>query len=195
MNPGYELRITEGKGEGVVACRDFQRGQLVMKGKIEKELETSTSHSSQIGRNRHVLHAGLISTVNHSCNPNCGIRVNETGAHDFLAFRDIRAGEELTFDYAMRNYSVDHFPLRCMCGAPQCRGEITGWKSLPEEVRKAYEGFVSPYLLEMTRESRQTDKSEIYPLPMENRGVESSNSELEAAAPGSVQSETEAVIG
>jgi hypothetical protein len=30
---------------------------------------------------------------------------------------------------------------------------------------------------------------------MENRGVESSNSELEAAAPGSVQSETEAVIG
>ncbi len=149
MNPGYELRITEGKGEGVVACRDFQRGQLVMKGKIEKELETSTSHSSQIGRNRHVLHAGLISTVNHSCNPNCGIRVNETGAHDFLAFRDILAGEELTFDYAMRNYSVDHFPLRCMCGAPRCRGEITGWKSLPEEARKAYEGFVSPYLLEM----------------------------------------------
>jgi len=44
MNPGYEVRITEGKGEGVVACRDFQRGQLVMKGKIEKELETSTSH-------------------------------------------------------------------------------------------------------------------------------------------------------
>lgn len=39
MNQGYELRITEGKGEGVVACKDFQRGQLVMKGKIEKELE------------------------------------------------------------------------------------------------------------------------------------------------------------
>ena len=65
MNQGYELRITEGKGEGVVACKDLQRGQLVMKGKIEKELRESTSHSSQISRNRHVLHAGLISKVNH----------------------------------------------------------------------------------------------------------------------------------
>jgi len=89
------------------------------------------------------------SKVNHSCGPNCGIRVNETGAHDFVAFRDIRAGEELTFDYAMRNYSVDHFPPRCMCGAPQCRGKITGYKSLPEETPKAYEGFVAPYLLEI----------------------------------------------
>ena len=149
MNQGYELRIAEGKGEGMVACRDFQRGQLVMKGKIEKELRESTSHSSQISRNRHVLHAGLISKVNHSCNPNCGIRVNETGAHDFVAFTYISAGEELTFDYAMRNYSVDHFPPRCMCGSPQCRGKLTGWKSLPEETKKAYEGFVAPYLLEI----------------------------------------------
>ena len=39
MNQGYELRITEGKGEGVIACKDFQLGQLVMKGKIEKELK------------------------------------------------------------------------------------------------------------------------------------------------------------
>ena len=106
MDQGYELRITEGRGEGMIACKDFQRSQLVMQGTIEKELEKSTSHSSQIGRNRHVLHAGLISKVNHSCNPNCGIRVNETGAHDFVAFRDIRAGEALTFDYSMRNYSV-----------------------------------------------------------------------------------------
>ncbi len=149
MDQGYELRITEGRGEGMIACNDFQRGQLVMQGKIEKELKKSTSHSSQIGRNRHVLHAGLISKVNHSCNPNCGIRVNETGAHDFAAFRDIRAGEELTFDYAMRNYSVDYFPPKCMCGAPHCRGRITGWKSLPERTKKAYEGFVAPYLLEI----------------------------------------------
>ena len=120
-----------------------------MKGQIEKELEKGTSHSSQIGRNRHVLHAGLISRVNHSCDPNCGIRTNRAGAHDFVAFRDIRAGEELTFDYAMRNYSVDHFPPRCMCGAPQCRGKITGWKSLPEETKRAYEGFAAPYLLEI----------------------------------------------
>jgi hypothetical protein len=47
----------------------------------------------------------------------------------------------------MRNYSIDHFPKNCMCGAHNCRGKITGWKDLPDEKKKAYKGFVAPYLL------------------------------------------------
>jgi hypothetical protein len=62
---------------------------------------------------------------------------------------DIGINEEATFDYAMRNYSIDHFPKVCMCGAKKCRGKITGWKDLPNEQKKAYEGFVAPYLLEI----------------------------------------------
>ena len=123
-----------------------------MPGVIEKRLPGNHSHASQIGENDYVLHGGLISKVNHSCDPNCGIAVNATGAHDFIAFRDIRAGEELTFDYAMRNYGVAHFPAACHCGAPNCRGKITGWKALPPERKRAYEGFVAPYLLELDGE-------------------------------------------
>ena len=41
--------------------------------------------------------------------PSCGISVNETGAHDLIAFRSIDKGEEITFDYAMRNYSIEIF--------------------------------------------------------------------------------------
>ena len=96
-----------------------------------------------------VLHAGLITKVNHSCDPNCGIRVNETGAHDFVAIRDISISEELVFDYAMRNYGVDYFPKQCMCGSKRCRGRVTGWKDLPDEKKKEYEGLVAPYLLEL----------------------------------------------
>ena len=71
--------------------RGFSRGDIVMVGAIEKELHANHSHASQIGNDRYVLHAGLISKVNHSCEPNCGIHVNETGAHDFIAMKSIDA--------------------------------------------------------------------------------------------------------
>jgi len=147
MKTGFELRETSEKGEGVFATRSFKAGEIVMVGIIEKVLKENNSHASQVGENEYVLHAGLVCKVNHSCDPNCGIRVNETGAHDFVAIRDIIVNEETTFDYAMRNYGVDYFPKQCMCGSKRCRGKITGWKDLPDKKKKEYEGFVAPYLL------------------------------------------------
>jgi len=149
LKDGFKLKISDGKGEGIFATRSFKVDEIVMVGKIAKVLEKNHSHASQIGENDYVFHAGLISKVNHSCNPNCGIKVNETGAHDFVAMRDIIVNEEITFDYAMRNYGVDYFPKKCMCGSERCRGKITGWKDLSDEWKNKYEGFVAPYLLEL----------------------------------------------
>ncbi len=149
MDDGFELRVSDRKGEGIFATRSFKAGKIVMVGIIEKRLKENHSHASQTGEKEYVFHAGLISKVNHSCDPNCGIRINETGAHDFAAIREIIVNEEITFDYAMRNYGVDYFPKQCMCGSEICRGRITGWKDLPDERKKIYEGFVAPYLLEL----------------------------------------------
>jgi hypothetical protein len=146
---GVELRISSGKGEGIFATRAFKAGETVMTGVIKEVLHGNHSHASQVGENEYVLHGGLITKVNHSCNPDCGIKVNETGAHDFVAMRNISINEEITFDYAMRNYGVDHFPMQCMCGAKGCREKITGWKDLPKARKEAYTGFVAPYLIEL----------------------------------------------
>jgi len=146
---GIELRGTPEKGEGIFATRSFKVGETLIVGVIKEELDANHSHASQIGEFRHVLHDGLISKVNHSCDPRAGIRVNETGAHDFVAMREIDTDEEVTFDYAMRNFAIDHFPKNCMCGATDCRGTITGWRDLPEARKIEYAGFVAPYLLEM----------------------------------------------
>lgn len=146
-NIGYELRSTPEKGEGIFATQSFRTGDTVMIGVIKEVLDDNHSHASQIGEHEYVLHDGLINKVNHSCDPNCGVRVNETGAHDFVAIRNSRVGEEMTFDYAMRNYGVDYFPKQCKCGAKGCRGQITGWKDLPEDRKKVYEGYAAPYLL------------------------------------------------
>jgi hypothetical protein len=78
--------------------------------------------------------------------------VNETGACDFVARQSIVMGEEITFDYAMRNYSIEHFPGGCLCGADKCRGSVTGWKDLSIERKVDYVGSVAPYLLEIDRE-------------------------------------------
>ena len=119
MDDGFELRVSDRKGEGIFATRSFKTGEIVMVGIIEKILEENHSHASQTGENEYVFHAGLISKVNHSCNPNCGIRINETGAHDFAAIREIIVNEEITFDYAMRDrkstrLNSSHIPLSRM---------------------------------------------------------------------------------
>jgi hypothetical protein len=79
--------------------------------------------------------------LNHSCNPNVGVR----GQITFVAMRDIAVGSELTIDYAM----IDGDPnvrMACACGERQCRGVITGNDWRIPELQKRYAGYFSRYL-------------------------------------------------
>lgn len=67
--------------------------------------------------------------INHSCEPSCRDLVLWDGAQwriVFVAQRDLAAGEELTFDYAMGTYDADDWRLglSCLCGASNCRGRL-----------------------------------------------------------------------
>ena len=145
----FELKNSMDRGAGVITKKPFKVREVVMRGAIDKILSVNTAHASQIGENALVIPIGLMAFVNHCCNPNCGIQVNETGAHDYVAMRDISIGEEITFDYAMQNYCIAHFPSQCMCGAEGCRGEIGGWQNLAQDKKQQYQGFIAPYLLEL----------------------------------------------
>jgi hypothetical protein len=79
--------------------------------------------------------------VNHCCEPNAGL----LGQVVLVALRDIEAGEEICYDYAMSDGSAyDHF--ECRCGRAACRGQVTGddWKL--EALWSRYRGHFSPYL-------------------------------------------------
>lgn len=81
-------------------------------------------------------YGGLDDFTNHSCDPNCGLRVNQSG-FDMLALRDIAAGEELTYDYSTHQ----QHPLEdmaCQCGSPKCRGIVRSFSTLPEQLRQRY---------------------------------------------------------
>lgn len=148
VGAGVELRETADKGTGVFTTRSFRPGELLLAGVIEAELDGNDAHASQIGRKRFVRHGGLMPKVNHSCDPNSGIGLNASGAHDLFARFSVLTGQEITFDYAMRNHTIEHFPGFCQCGTALCRGRITGWKDLPADRRAAYRGYIAPYLLD-----------------------------------------------
>jgi uncharacterized protein len=79
--------------------------------------------------------------LNHSCDPNVGVR----GQITFVAMRDVEVGAELTIDYAM----IDGDPaerMECSCGSASCRKLITGddWR-LPE-LQRRYAGYFSRYI-------------------------------------------------
>src|SRR5215469_6870733 len=58
--------------------------------------------------------------INHSCDPNL-YTIILRGHILYMSKRVIRPGEELTVDY---RFSDKLEPVRCRCGAPQCRGVI-----------------------------------------------------------------------
>lgn len=65
--------------------------------------------------------------MNHSCDPNCETQkwvVKGDLRVGFFALRNIKAGEELTFNY---NFQTEK-PIRCCCGQSKCRGTIGGQK-------------------------------------------------------------------
>lgn len=146
---GYKLQHIPKKGEGIIATKKFQQGDIIMRGDIIKIFGGNHSHAAQIGQNTWAIHAGITHKANHSCNPNMGIHVNETGGHDFIAVKEIAVGEELALDYAMRNYQIEHFPYQCNCGHQACRGSITGWKDLPDSKKEEYRPWAAAYLFEI----------------------------------------------
>jgi uncharacterized protein len=78
--------------------------------------------------------------LNHSCDPNLGV----CGEITFVAMRDIRAGEELTHDWAMTD--DDDYSIECNCGAPDCRKALTGKDWQRPDLQTRYAGYFSAYL-------------------------------------------------
>ncbi len=82
-----------------------------------------------IGDGRVVIDGhGMAMFVNHSCDPNC--ETDEIDGRIYIqAIRDIKAGEELTYDYWLYD-GDDEAP--CYCGAKKCRGSMYS----PQEMKK-----------------------------------------------------------
>lgn len=135
----------------VVAARDIVKGERIAvfggsvftRAELERLGEGTGHYTLQIDDDLYMVSTddGPGDWINHGCAPNTGMQ----GPITLVALRDISAGEELCFDYAMTDGSkYDEFD--CSCGSPLCRRRVRGddWR-LPE-LWERYEGHFSPYL-------------------------------------------------
>jgi SET domain-containing protein len=93
-----------------------------------------------IASNRTVIDAGVNGNdarfINHSCNPNCETVIE--GSRVYIdAIRNIKAGEELGYDYQLTWESTDD-PAElalyaCRCGAKKCRGTMLDTEPLDKK--------------------------------------------------------------
>jgi hypothetical protein len=88
--------------------------------------------------------------LNHSCEPNAGIRKSNNQLFLFAA-RTIGRGTEVVIDYSTILGDDDIWTMRCNCGRPACRTKIKRFGSLPPDVKQRYlrDGLVPKYIINL----------------------------------------------
>ncbi|MFQ5474637.1 MAG: SET domain-containing protein [Candidatus Nanoarchaeia archaeon] len=74
--------------------------------------------------------------INHSCNPNCEA-LDDDGHIWIVALRNIKMGEELSYDYGCDLEDYESHP--CRCGSPNCVGYIVDrdlWPKLKKKLAR-----------------------------------------------------------
>jgi hypothetical protein len=137
-------------GRGVFAARNFQVGEKILKFAGRRVARTHPFHDTsvganllQIGRTKYILPEPPGLFVNHSCDPNAGIRGNRT----LVAIRPIEHGEEIRFDYST-TMDEDLWTMECCCHSHSCRHVVADFRLLPDPVREQYRelGVVAPFV-------------------------------------------------
>jgi SET domain-containing protein len=138
-HPLVEIRNSSIHGTGAFARQDLAAGERVIEyvgEKISKEEANCRCEAD----NRYIFYLdeqfdidGSVAWnparfLNHSCAPNCEA-VNEDDGIWIVAVRDIKVGDELTFNYG---YDLDAYrDYPCRCGAVDCLGFIVAEEFFP----------------------------------------------------------------
>lgn len=143
----YEVRNSRIHGKGVYAKTNVKKGTSIIQYKGEKiSKEESYKRTLKLSENpsgpqvyvfeldqNHDLDGDIPSNdakyINHSCDPNCEA-VNYGGEIFIDTIKDIKSGEEITFNYNYGSDVASEHP--CRCGSKNCVGYIV----CPEEKEK-----------------------------------------------------------
>ena len=133
-NANIEMKHHEGH-KGLFARRDIIAGSVIfhLKGSISRR---PNKYSVQLSRDKHIDFPPVRKPnddldyawqyVNHSCEPNGCVNAEE---FSFCALRNIKKGEEITFNYLTTEYELAA-PFRCGCRSEKCFGFIRGYRFL-----------------------------------------------------------------
>lgn len=166
INPKIVIKNAGAKGIGSFAGAPIAKSELVIVqgGKIMKYSQIEESDYKSFAYHCFPIEQDLlicpiepklekldgIFQVNHSCNPNCGFR----GQIVLVAIRDIQAGEEVTYDYAMTDANWNdaiYQEMECLCGTDNCRNTISGKDWRRKDLQEKYKEYFSSFVQEMIK--------------------------------------------
>jgi len=124
-------------------------GERVSKDEIDRRIDETGEENEddplQIGDNEFLDLSNNAIFINHSCDPNAAFK----GEVDLIAIRDIKKGEEITFDYSSTvGKDINWWMDNCNCGAANCRGRIGNVLTIPhDQLMKYYDaGGLQDYI-------------------------------------------------
>ena len=109
-------------GLGLFAGEDIPKGKCVIEyvGRViskEEELKSNSQYLFEINKNKTIDGTARTNTaryINHSHRPNCEVEIYKQRVFIF-AKRNIKAGEELNYDYGKEFVDVHIIPKGCKC--------------------------------------------------------------------------------
>ena len=140
---------TKYAGKGIFALKPIKKDEVIfiVKGKIVKSGfgPQENKHPNMIGYNNKtwimLFKSNPLYYLNHSCNPNAGIK----GKVTFIAMKPIKKDEEITLDYSIAEEDSS-WRMKCKCMNKNCRKMIRGIQFLDEKLFKKYYNYTPKYL-------------------------------------------------
>jgi len=132
-------------GKAVFAGRDFVKGEMIIeftgpllkKKDLPKRLKPEDDRYVQISKDEFMgASDDFDDYINHSCDPNSGLKEIK-GKLILFTIKDIKKGEEITWDYST-TMAEDDWVMACKCGGPNCRKKIGDFKDLPKDLQQKY---------------------------------------------------------
>jgi uncharacterized protein len=148
-----DLSVKESKihGQGVFAKKAFLQGDPVLeiddtdpvldRAKLTPEQEVFIDVFVSVdGKQKTTWMKSPEKFINHSCDPNTYVLTDmRSGVRRIWALKNLRVGDELTWDYALNIWEEWIGPVPCNCGAENCRRVIRGnYFTLPGEIQRRY---------------------------------------------------------
>ncbi len=114
------------QGKGAFANENFKKGEVVLKiddSHIITDYSTLTKYQKKyqcdwLENSKCILMQSPERYINHCCDPNTYIKTVR-GVRIVWAMRDIKKGDEITYDYAVNGYYDT--ATKCRCGSKKCR--------------------------------------------------------------------------
>lgn len=143
-----EVRKSKIQGTGVYALRNFNVGEIVLDiddSQVVSDPSTLSWEDNEyncdyLDNGRIILMKEPERCINHSCDPSTYVKTIG-GIRKVIAKKDIKVGDEITYDYAINGENAGSFP--CKCGSNICRKQYIGnFFKLPTKRQKEYLPFL-----------------------------------------------------